>query len=135
MCQNVAPPKCVFIMWLLMHGRLATCSYLQKIGVQVDHVYCLCGKAKETIDHLYFSCELTSAVWTKVMQWCGIRGQALEWEREQVVLLRHCTTNNIGKQTLYRCVTTIMVYNLWKEMNNRRMQGKHSTLDELVKQC
>lgn len=42
MCQNAAPPKCLFITWLLLYGKLATCSYLQKIGTQVDPLCCLC---------------------------------------------------------------------------------------------
>lgn len=55
MCQNAAPPKYTFIVWLLMHGRLATCSYLQRTGIQVDQACCFCGKEPETLDHLYLN--------------------------------------------------------------------------------
>lgn len=40
-----------------MHEKLVTCSYLQGIGVQVDHTCCLCNREDETLDHLFFECE------------------------------------------------------------------------------
>lgn len=63
-CQNAAPPKCLFITWLVLHERLATCSHLQRIGVLVDYVCCLCRIVDETLDHLFFECDVGRRVWT-----------------------------------------------------------------------
>lgn len=54
LCQNVAPPKCIFMSWLLLHEKLVTCAYLKKRGIQVDEVCCLCKKKEESLDHLFF---------------------------------------------------------------------------------
>lgn len=78
MCQNSAPAKCLFIAWLLMHDRLATCDYLRKIGVQVDPVCCLCSLEPETVEHLFFKCVVAAAVWKEVMEWCGIEAPATD---------------------------------------------------------
>lgn len=54
--QNTIPAKYVFSTWLLLHGRLPTCQYLQGIGITVDDECCLCNLEKETVDHLFFGC-------------------------------------------------------------------------------
>lgn len=54
-CQNGAPPKCIFIVWLVLHNKLATCSYLAKIVVVVEHGCCLCEEEDEMMEHLFFA--------------------------------------------------------------------------------
>lgn len=71
-CQNAAPPKYLFITWFLLHGKLATCSYLQKVGVQVDPVCYICEQENETLEHLFFECIVARDVWNGVSRWCGI---------------------------------------------------------------
>lgn len=61
-CQNSAPAKCLIISWLLLHERLATYSYLLKIGVVVDQVYCFCEEREESLDHIFFKCEYAGRV-------------------------------------------------------------------------
>lgn len=133
-CQNGAPPKCIFILWLVLHDRLATCSYLERIGVQVDHGCCLCGEGEETMDHMFFECHFVQEVWTQVTTWCGISRPAVKWEVEKVYLFSQCTTNS-GKQRLYRCIITILIYHIWLERNSRRMQGRQNPVESIVKHC
>lgn len=133
-CQNSAPAKCVFISWLLLQDRLATCSYLQKVGVHVDDMCCLCGNEVETMDHLFFGCEFSSEVWTGVAAYAGISRRPVKWTDERPFLVTQCSTNS-GKQRLYRCFISVVVYNIWKERNSRRMKGKQTTSEAVVKQC
>lgn len=133
-CQNAAPPKCTFITWLPMHEKLATCSYLQRMGVHVDHRCCLCGNADETLDHMFFDCDVARAIWSGVTEWCGIRRQPVHWSLEKDFLVTQCTTNS-GKQRLYICAITVLVYYIRREGNQRRMQGKQSTVEAVIKQC
>lgn len=61
-CQNPAPAKCVFIVWLLLYGKLATCSYLSRMGIQTDPTCCLCDRGVEDLDHLFFACEVVQEI-------------------------------------------------------------------------
>lgn len=41
--------------------------------MSVEDIKCvLCGKEEETIDHLFFECDLTTIVWKKVLEFCYI---------------------------------------------------------------
>lgn len=134
LCQNAAPPKCIFIVWLLMHGKLATCEYLQKLGVDVDQTCCLCNQAMETVEHLFFECAVSGEVWRVVTRWCRIQEDAVGWGRARERLVVRCTTNS-GMQRLYRCVATVLVYHVWLERNARRMQGKVNSVEGIVRVC
>lgn len=133
-CQNAAPPKCLFITWLLMHGRLATCSYLQHIGVQVESVCCLCEQAEETLDHLFFECRIAQSVWKEAADWWGVDGQVRAWTFERQVVISRSTNNN-RMQKLYRCMFSVVVYYIWRERNLRRMKGAKSSIEAIVHQC
>lgn len=111
MCQNAAPPKCIFITWLLFHERLATCGYLLRIGIHVDQICCLCGMEEEKIDHLFFDCEMVRKVWKGVTEWCRVNMPAVKWEMEKDFLISQCRTN-CGKQRLYRCMVTVLTYHV-----------------------
>ncbi|KAL6498703.1 hypothetical protein OROGR_028250 [Orobanche gracilis] len=41
--NNLATPRAQFILWLILRGRIATKSRLQKFGVQVDPICMFCG--------------------------------------------------------------------------------------------
>lgn len=133
MCQNSAPPKDIFIVRLLMQGKLVTCNYLERIGVHVDHSCCLYSRAIEILDHLFFDCEFAAAVWKGVTEWCGIQRCPAKWCVERDFLITQCTTNS-GKQRLYRYVFTVLVYQVWTERNQRRMQGRQRTVDAIIQQ-
>lgn len=111
LCQNLTPPKCLFITWLLLHEKLATCNYLQQVGVHTDPICCLCARSDESLDHLFFKCEYVSRVWRGVTAWCGVARQAVRWELEKSFLISECTNNN-AKQKLYRCLVAIVSYHV-----------------------
>lgn len=133
-CQNGAPPKCKFIMWLALHEQLATCSWLRKFGVVVDPTCCFCGEDEETMDHLFFDCRFSKEVWTQVASWCGIRRVAMRWDVERIFLISQCSTNNIT-QRFYRCIVSVLIYQIWIARNCWRMQNQRIQIDGVVKQC
>lgn len=49
-------------------------------------------------------------------------------------LVTKCRTNS-GKQKLYMCVLIVLVYHIWSERNQRRMQGKQGIVEAIIKQC
>lgn len=62
MLNNTPRPKAYFIMWLILHKKLATADRLKKWGLIISKTCTLCDKENETIEHLIiqcqFSCEL-----------------------------------------------------------------------------
>lgn len=130
-CQNVAPPKFIFISWLLLQGGMATCEYLQKVGVAVDNICCFCGQCEESLEHLYFNCYVTCDIWEQVIDGCKVRRLKQVWSRERQFLITQCRTNS-AIQSMYRCVFTVSVYLIWRERNARRMKGVITRVDEIV---
>lgn len=61
-CNNPAPPKCVFICWLVVLGRLSTCDNLLKVCVTCDQVCIFCKQHDETLSHLFSQCSFTSSI-------------------------------------------------------------------------
>lgn len=59
---------------------------------------------------------------------------SLENGEERDLLITQCTTN-YGKQQAYRCVITLLVYHVWRERNQRRMQGTVNSVESIAKQC
>lgn len=70
---------------------------------------CLCNKEEETLDHLFFECDVAEEVWMKVTKWCGFQRQAMKWSMGKEWLLSQCKTNS-GVQRIYKCMLTILVY-------------------------
>lgn len=134
MCQTTVPAKYKFVVWMAMHERLATCSYLRRIGIQVDHACCFCSREEETMDHLFFGCEFSRDVWRKVAVMGGVYSDAAQWHEGRRLLEAHCTNSN-GKQRVYRSMVCVLIYHIWKERNGRRMKGSVNSADVIANQC
>lgn len=131
---TIAPPKCVFITWLAMMGRLATWENLIKIGIMCDTVCCLCNKESETMTHLFFKCEFSAQVWNELLVWSGFQRLAAGWEEEKQFLFTQCRAKK-GRQKLYRAIFAVAVYHLWIERNMRRFQEKFQEPAAIIRSC
>lgn len=131
-CNNPAPPKCNFITWLAILGRLATCDKLQKIGVLCDSMCSLCNEAEETQDHLLFQCKFAAEVWGKMLQWMGYNRQPEAWLAE---LQRREIQGSRPRHMFYRMGFSISIYLIWKARNYKRFQNMIVQVDDIVKQA
>ena len=52
-----------------LHRRLATNSYLQKIGIREDNNCTFCHNEKEDLMHLFWQCEETTIFWQNLSLW------------------------------------------------------------------
>ncbi|XP_060211711.1 uncharacterized protein LOC132639268 [Lycium barbarum] len=131
MCNNPGSPKWLFILFLVIHRRLYTKDRLIRWGMQICPKCPLCENEPECIDHLFFQCSVTTAVW-KILQWQGIRRTARSWSEE----LQWCETRNTGKgsdATIYRMSLAATVYELWLERNHKAFQSKRRSEVAIVK--
>ncbi|XP_060200597.1 uncharacterized protein LOC132628856 [Lycium barbarum] len=122
-CNNHGSPKWVFILYLALNRRLYTRDRLKKWGI-TNQVACpLCGTEPETIDHLFFQCSFSAAVWEKLLMWQGYQRKAMEWTNE--VLWMCAQVNGKAAQSqVCRMVAAGSVYILWQERNNRVFQQR-----------
>jgi hypothetical protein len=70
-----ASTKVIVFSWQAVLGRLPTRENLMRRGVVLvePNVVCvLCGKGRETEDHLFASCPTTWEIWSKVHRWFGM---------------------------------------------------------------
>lgn len=56
LCSNIAPPKCIFIIWLNVLARLLTSDNLKNIGIDCELECGLCNNNDESIKYLFFEC-------------------------------------------------------------------------------
>ncbi|KAK2413113.1 hypothetical protein QL285_035856 [Trifolium repens] len=116
MYQNIARPRAIFILWMACHGRLATKDRLRKFGVNLDVKCCFCNQ-EETLNHLFFSCNVMRYVWQKVLQWLHVDHTPLEWTDELIWLTRQSKKKG-WKAQLLKVAAAETIYMLWKYRND-----------------
>ncbi|KAK2388094.1 hypothetical protein QL285_061811 [Trifolium repens] len=116
MYQNIARPRAIFILWMACHGRLATKDRLKKFGVNLDVKCCFCNQ-EETLNHLFFSCNVMRYVWQKVLQWLHVDHTPLEWTDELIWLTRQSKKKG-WKAQLLKAAAAETIYMLWKYRND-----------------
>ena len=52
-----------------LHRRIATNSYLFKIGITSDNLCSFCKECRETMMHLFWECIFVQAFWNGIKQW------------------------------------------------------------------
>lgn len=89
------PPKYSFTTWQALKGRLPTRDRLGYLNIDQQCPLCLSGT--ESVDHLFFKCDKTRAVWREIKTWLGLRRiittipSAIKWigkERSGVAVIR-----------------------------------------------
>lgn len=116
------PPKYSFIMWLFMRNRMKTKDLLIHRGLMIDPQCELCISAPETQAHMFFQCDSSSSVWTRILIWCGVQPMPANWN-----IMTWTQTNCRGrgrKANLLKSALAVVVYTIWHERNMRCFQQK-----------
>ncbi|XP_060211786.1 uncharacterized protein LOC132639350 [Lycium barbarum] len=115
-CSNPCPPKWLFMGYLAVNGKVYSKDMLINWGMDVDPLCRLCKGAAENINHLFFTCPVAAAVWSKLLQWQGITRQCCEWTEECEWMEMHCRNNN-PSSVIYRMTLAGCIYHIWKDRN------------------
>lgn len=124
-CNNLTPPKCIFICWLAILERLATCDNLLKVGVICDQMCSLCEKEHESISHLF--------LWRKILSWFGVQRDPKCWKDEIQIVTRHFNSNS-KMHEIYKMLLSVTVYFVWRERNYRRLQYQKQDINAIIHQ-
>lgn len=57
------PPKIMYFLWLCIHHRLPTNSYLAPLSIINNNLCPHCSTAAETIQYLFFECPTSRPLW------------------------------------------------------------------------
>ncbi|KAK6120791.1 hypothetical protein DH2020_045467 [Rehmannia glutinosa] len=129
--RHYIPPKHSFILWLGIKGRLQTKDRLHYMDI--DQNCALCGTAPETLDHLFFQCNMTNQVWLQIKKWlCITRAMttiksALKYMKKEA---RGTSWQSCAKKSAVACT----VYHIWTARNRRLFEGAVVTSDGITRE-
>lgn len=129
---GLAPQKCRFILWMLMHDRLKTKQFLIQRGMVVDSSCLLCANGVEDCQHLFFSCTFSADVWRQIwLKFLGIRRSPRAWRCDLNWYRYMCRGRNSGSKN-FKLLLACTIYALWKERNDRLFHKGHRTVSEVI---
>lgn len=111
-------PRCSFITWLSMLGRLPTKDRLLSWGVSVPAACVLCSNGIESHQHIFFECSYSVDVWSR---FCGRFITSPPPDLPAIVALIANYQGQFPSQVkpLLKLILQVIIYNLWREHNAR----------------
>ncbi|CAH2080095.1 unnamed protein product [Thlaspi arvense] len=124
-------PKHNCLAWLFILNRCPTRDRLLSWGLTTEPICLLCNTTEESRDHLFFECEYSFAVWSKLAQKLGFSTTIRDWS---VVVdgLLSITPNN-SRKYLMILAWQATIYELWRDRNNRLHRSIHKHLNLILK--
>lgn len=104
--HSCSPRKTISSAWRLVKNRLPTLDNLLHRGVAVPELICkLCQVDDECATHLFFTCNVSSQIWSVIFSWLGI--SLVLHLNPQINLL--VFSNCLGGRKLKKVVATIWI--------------------------
>lgn len=111
--HSLSISKCSFIVWLAFKNRLLTKDRMIKFGINVNPICVLCGIEEETVQHIFFSCNFISTIYS----FCPF-----QFAQNWTDLLNGricCNERSSWRLKLGALYFKIVVYLVWLERNHR----------------
>lgn len=67
------------ILRLAIKGRLNTKDKLSQFAIINDAICSFCEDSMESLDHLFFSCQVTRRLWDEILSWSGLEYEYASW--------------------------------------------------------
>lgn len=124
--------KVSFVLWEVFNNSLTTRDMLRHKGINTDSTVCvMCNQVDESMDHLFLHCQTTF----KILDYF-IKAFPISWPLPATILqLFEAWTWNVlsGRcKKIWSILHYAIVWNIWKEMNNRVFGGRHKSEFELL---
>ncbi|GJV73508.1 RNA-directed DNA polymerase, eukaryota, reverse transcriptase zinc-binding domain protein [Tanacetum coccineum] len=123
-------PRHAFVVWMAIQNRLNTQDRiaLWKLNEKMQCVFC--KKCLDSIDHLFFICELSKEVWREMQKTLNV-SMPFSWENSVKELCRLPNTKNIWS-IVRKLVFGAIVYFILQERNKRIFKGERRDVNSLV---
>ena len=115
-------PRASFILWLAVHGKLATLDRVSVYSPQINLLCPLCGLIPESISHIFFACSFSLHIWKNVLLSCGVHWMNPPWP----LFIDWASSRWGGKSfssIIKKLGLSVTVYLIWIERNNRIFRG------------
>jgi hypothetical protein len=127
------PLKVSVFVWRLLRNRLPTKdNLLRRRVLHHDDIHCIggCGHP-ETMDHLFFRCDIFVSLWYLVYQWIGINFTPPESVRDHFHQFSHLAGLPRVTYSFLQVIWHAGCWVVWKERNNRIFSEKAHDLVNL----
>ncbi|XP_056695223.1 uncharacterized protein [Spinacia oleracea] len=94
---------------------------IKKVGAIFDQQCVLCNKEDETLCHLLFKFDFSTAIWSNILRWVGISRAPEDWATELQIFNTRFNSNSPLHQ-VYRMSLSITVHSIWRERNYRKFR-------------
>lgn len=111
-------PRCSFVAWMSMLGRLPTRDRLISWGLSVPANCVLCANGIESHNHLFFGCPYAVAIWTR---YCGrfIYVPPLDLPAAVNMISQYQGQFSSQVRPIMKLILQAVIYSLWPERNAR----------------
>ncbi|XP_062112572.1 uncharacterized protein LOC133823736 [Humulus lupulus] len=104
-------PKHRFILWLAVLDRLQLKDRLFRFNISIDDQCLMCGSSKESRDHVFFDCYLSSTCLRHIKSW-------LDWKSAANIihtLLRWIAKSRLSwfRKQVFTVALAALIYKLW----------------------
>ncbi|XP_009766845.1 uncharacterized protein LOC107832812 [Nicotiana tabacum] len=121
--NNQGLPKWIFILRLALQQRLATKERRARWGI-ISEQTCLCQRENETVQHLFFGCEISGSIWQQLLKWQGIQRTKKTW-------LEQFGKGKSGGAAVCRMTLAATIYHIWQERNDVIFQKKRRSTNAI----
>nr|GFA07168.1 hypothetical protein [Tanacetum cinerariifolium] len=88
--------------------RLPQCLNLSKHGMEIDSILCsICNKNVESVEHIFFSCEVASQIWHMVRIWCNITYLAMPSYTDWRSCVENVSGSSVKKKRLFVIIASM----------------------------
>ncbi|XP_021721521.1 uncharacterized protein LOC110689100 [Chenopodium quinoa] len=130
--HNLATPKSVFILWLALWNRLVTKDRLLQWHISCDPKCFLCLNGNESVQHLFFDCDFSRKVWSKVLGILRVSKRVQQLSDEVDWIKKICRSSRL-KNKVIQVAFTETVYGIWIQRNAVLFTGCCKSVDALVR--
>ncbi|XP_074265683.1 uncharacterized protein LOC141588127 [Silene latifolia] len=111
-------PKHSFLAWIYFHKGLNTNEKLKSFGLDIDTTCLICGDGNKALEHLFFSCEYSQRIISRVEQWMGF-----SLPRDDVTEWRINIPGSQDKKDTINGIINAMMYSIWHQRNRSKHEA------------
>ncbi|XP_039061160.1 uncharacterized protein LOC120205320 [Hibiscus syriacus] len=100
------------------------------MGIVIDCHCTFCGAGMDTRNHLFFKCQVATALWSAIFSCSGLRFSHHSWD----ALYAWATANWKGSSLLtsiMKLSSNALIHTIWKERNKRIFQSQALTIEAM----
>ncbi|GJZ56704.1 hypothetical protein Tco_0612198 [Tanacetum coccineum] len=126
-------PRFLFLLWVVIYGRLKTQDMLQHWDVNASLMAScsLCEGQPDSYSHLFFECGFSSQVWNHMKGLAGLSNVRGEYKEIIDYLIPYAKRRSC-KSVIAKLVFSASVYYIWQERNARLFSNQKQNSAQLI---